>query len=180
MSTTAEFHSIGSASALNRHTANEALCKFLMLLRFPNSTDLFQLFSCESCTVKDSSGNERMGAVVMDGTALGILGKLPVFERVSSTAPPVPHISKQQFIMKKPKNRAFVDGILISARQNLIDAEFTPNIAPKLRAMRGSLFQRFFEDALVDRDEEYLSSRLLRLCFSTRCTLEKSVGSGEE
>ncbi len=76
-SKTAEFHCIGTAPSLNRQTANDAFCKFLMLLRFPNNNDLIDLFNCEACTSKEGPDIRRMEAVVMDGTALGILGKLP-------------------------------------------------------------------------------------------------------
>lgn len=86
----------------------------------------------------------------MDGTALGILGKLPVFERVSSIVAPVARISKRQFTKMKPKNRAFVDWILISARKIVSEAEFTSTIAPKLRSVKCALFQMFFGDSLVE------------------------------
>ncbi len=75
-------HIIDTAPTINRQSANEALCKFLMLLRFPSGRDFNDLFSCESCTVRDANGNERMEGVVMDGTAMGILGTLPQFQRV--------------------------------------------------------------------------------------------------
>ena len=66
---TAEFHIIESVPSVNRQTGNEAFCRFLMLLRFPNS-DFTELFTCNECTNRDLPGKERIDAVVMDGTAL--------------------------------------------------------------------------------------------------------------
>ena len=172
-SKTAGFHTI------NRQTANEALCNFLMLLRLPSRSDFNDLFSCVSCKVIDTSGDERVEGVVMGGTAMGILRALPQFERVSLTISPIPHISKKQYLMRAPRNRAFVDGILISARQNLADSEFIPIISAKQKTSRNALYNKFFYTALMEGDEEYAVSRFLKLCFSTRNSREVTVESSD-
>ena len=84
-----------------------------MLLRLLIRSDFNDFFYCESCTVIDTSGDERMEGVVIDGTALGILRALAQFERVSLTIPPAPHISKKQNLIRTPRNRASADGILV-------------------------------------------------------------------
>ena len=137
-----------------------------MLLRFPDSRDLNDLFSCSSCGTSEVRGVQCMKALMLDGAALGVLGKLPVFDRVSTVRPAVNRIPKQQYIMKNPTYMAFVDGILISARRNIEDGEFTPETAEKLKSIREGLFEKFFHTDLADSDEAHVVNRLLKQRFS--------------
>ena len=77
--------------------------------------------------------------------------------------------------MKTTRKRAFVDGILISARQNLADTEFTPTLPEKLTKSKNALYNKFFHTALMEGDKEYAVSRFLKLCFSTRSSRELTV-----
>ena len=97
--------------------------------------------------------------MVMDGTALGILRKLSIFQRVSTVVPDVSRILKHQYIMKNPKYRAFVDGILISARHNIEHGDFTPETTSKLKSIREGLYKKFFHTDSADSDEAHLVSR---------------------
>ena len=67
--------------------------------------------------------------------------------------------------MKNLNYRAFVDGILTSARQNIEHGEFTPETASKLKSIRVGLHENFYTD-LADYDEAHVVSRFLKQCFS--------------
>jgi len=101
-SPTASLHSLGAATVINRQRANESFCKFLMLLEFPNAGDLEEVFTCSKCEPRNRAGVKRTDAVVMDGTALGILGTLPSFERTAQKVPATPRIPPLQYIMRNP------------------------------------------------------------------------------
>ena len=87
VSPSSQFTLIRGPPRVNRQRGNEAFSKFLLLLELPSEEALNDLFSCRKCEVRDEHGNTRMEAVVMDGTALGILGSLPKFQRATSTVP---------------------------------------------------------------------------------------------
>lgn len=57
-----------------------------------------------------------MDRIVMDGTALGILGTLPKFWLHTKVVKAVPRISAIRYVMKNPKLRGFIDSILRSAK----------------------------------------------------------------
>ena len=76
---------MGAPQSLNRQTANEAFSRFLTILRFPKEEDLNSLFSCGKCEMEGACEGGTMDPVVMDGTALGILGTLTEFEHTSLT-----------------------------------------------------------------------------------------------
>ena len=77
----APFHRIRIFPTLNRQRANEVLTSILMKLRFPGKVDMHRLFSCNKCEKELSNGERILDGVVMDGTAMRILGKLPEFDR---------------------------------------------------------------------------------------------------
>ncbi len=59
------------------------------------------------------------------------------------------------------KKQSFVDEILIYAKGNLTDAEFTPILAAKLTTGKDTLYKRFSNKPLTEDDEEYAISRFL-------------------
>ena len=111
VSTSAKFHRIGSETTLNRQRGNEAFSAFLMTLEFPNEADMDNLFSCDTCEKLLPNGEMQMDGVVMDGTAMGILGTLPTFVRPNSVLLPVSSVADRQYIMRSPKLRQFVESI---------------------------------------------------------------------
>ena len=74
--------------------------------------------------MKGAREGETIDAVVMDGTALGVLGNMPEFERLSLTVPAVQRIPRLQYIMKVPRDRAFVVDLLLSSRSGIDDLNF--------------------------------------------------------
>ncbi len=83
-----------------------------------------------------------MDAVVMDGTAFGILGTLTEFERTSLTVPAIQRILRLQYIMKVPRGRAFVDELLLSARSGIDEVEFWVALKRKLYPHQTTLIQK--------------------------------------
>ena len=53
----------------------------------------------------------------MDGTTVGILDKLPEFQRDSHLILPVPRVPDIQYIMRTVKYRAFIEAVLYGARR---------------------------------------------------------------
>jgi len=118
VSTSAALHIIGKKPNLNRQRANEAFTQILMTLRFPSDSDAADLFSCTKCEGGVRDGERRMDAIVMDGTAMGILGAPPEFERVAEKIDPVSGIETKQYIMPTPIYRSFVDSIFNAAKKS--------------------------------------------------------------
>jgi len=116
LASSASFHRLGNEVEINRQRGNEAFSAFLKTLKFPRDEDLHELFSCSKCERNFQSGTRELDAVVMDGTALGILGTLPEFTRETRTVSSVPRVPDKQYIMPTPKLRAFVDAVMVSAK----------------------------------------------------------------
>jgi len=165
VSTSTALHIIGKPPDLNRQRANDAFTQFLMTLRFPSDSDAADLFSCSNCEGAAHDGVQRMDAIVMDGTAMGILGTLPQFERVSETIDPVYGIEKLQYIMPTPIYRAFVDSIFIAAKKSDGDLLFDVKMAPKLWAKIDFLTRKFFNNKDGLEDEAYAVAVYLSTCY---------------
>ncbi len=161
--------------ALNRQTTKEAFCKFLMALRFPNNEDVCNLYGCTNCEKREEEDIKRMDAIVLDGTAMSILGKLPPFDRQTSTAHAAERVAIEQYIIRTPKKRAFVDGIFSSAKSSIAAEKISLSLKRKLKALVPSLFQRFFMPELESRCEEYLPPTYLGTCYEL-CSLSSSSG----
>lgn len=84
-----------------------------------------------------------MDLEIMDDTGLGILRKLPTFERPVFTISPVAGICTQQYIRKKTKNQVFVNGIFIAERLNLREDEFVPSFMRKRNLILPALLVNF-------------------------------------
>ena len=69
----ATFRRIGMVHTLNIQLANGAFTSFFMKLRLPRKEDIHRMFSCNKFETEFSNGERILDAVVMDGTAMGIL-----------------------------------------------------------------------------------------------------------
>ena len=92
----------------NRRAANGAFSLFLRLIEYPLATKLSKIFSCTSCERKDENGKIKMRAVVMDGTATGILGELPSFERPKMHISAAKNTSKSQYLVPNCNVRRYM------------------------------------------------------------------------
>ncbi len=140
-----KFHQMGKILSMNRHRADEAFTSFLMILRFPREEDIHMLFSRKNCERESSTGERMLDAVVMEGTAMGILGRLPEFERRTCEIEPVKNVTKRQYIMRNAKHRQFVDVILASALKIQNRMMFQAPLKPTLWRNHVELKRKFFE-----------------------------------
>ncbi len=109
---------------LQRRMASNAFELYLRLVQFPSSDILQKLFSCGTCQMKTSDGHQRWEAVVMDGTATGILKKFLSFERPTHIMSPMKDVSFMQLILRTEVQRYFLDAIFISAKRHEEKNEF--------------------------------------------------------
>lgn len=163
--TSASFHRIGKLSNVTRQLSNDAFTLFLKALKFPRDEDLAQLFSCSVCETNDVSGEKYLGGIVMDGTALGILGALPNFSRHEKRVCPVPKIADRQYLMRSPKLRAFVEAVLKSAKSAGNTTVFYVKMKDSLLRKKDELISRLFSSSGGENDEAYLPSLLLIACY---------------
>lgn len=161
----ASIHRIGREMDINRQRGNEAFSAFLKTLRFPKDEDLYSLFSCTKCERDPSSGTRELDAVVMDGTALGILGSLPKFNRQTRTVKAAPRMPDKQYIMRKPKLRGFVDAVLTSAKAG--DGLDDFNVALKLPLWRkkDELLSLLFDYSAGIQSPSFLIAKFMNAGF---------------
>ena len=95
---------------------NVAFTSFLKKLEFPSKEVLHGLFSCNTCMEFDENGLRRWKGLVMDGTATGILSKLPKYHRPTVKIQGIKNISTLQYIIPMATFREFVDAIFISGK----------------------------------------------------------------
>lgn len=72
----------------SRHTIFEftwAFTDFLTVLSFTSAAYLHHLFSCETCKDRTELDQKCCDVIVTDGTATGILGDIPEFQRWTKT-----------------------------------------------------------------------------------------------
>ena len=117
-SVTSEIHRVRNLKPVGRRQENRAFTDSLTVLWFPSAAHLYQLFLYENCEGATELGQKYCDEIAVDGTATGILGNLPEFKRWTETLSCVSSgVSMQQYLMPNPKNRQFVDSILISAQK---------------------------------------------------------------
>ena len=88
---------------MNRQLCNEVFTLFLKSLKFPRDENLIEIFSCSTCETRDTDGERVLKGVVMDGTALGILGTPPNFSRDMKVVMPVKGVPDKQYIIRDAK-----------------------------------------------------------------------------
>lgn len=64
-----------------RLVANQAFSAFLKCIEYSDEAKHLYLFSCKTCESNDARGRRILRVVVLYGTATGVLGRLPVFDR---------------------------------------------------------------------------------------------------
>jgi len=162
----AAFHRIGREICVNRQRGNEAFSGFLKTLKFPHDDDLYSLFSCSKCERDPESGTRDLAAVVMDGTALGILGSLPKFNRETRSVSAVSRVPDKQYIMRKPKARSFVDAILTSAKgADGLDA-FNVPLKIGLWKKKAELVSIVFNYGGGINHEAFVVGKFMNTCFA--------------
>ena len=145
---------------------NVAFHIFLKTLRFSNTSDLHDLFSCRTCKKNTSDGVSRWKVVVMDGTAIGILSRLAKFHRPSLVIPRIRGNATEKYLMSPPSLLEFTDSIFKSAKKNEGSQIFEVDISPTLNKNLQILVETFFHQATLRK--EYIlantSKSLLKIC----------------
>lgn len=163
--TSASCHRLGNESKFARQRGNEAFNSFLMTLCFPKDQDVFELFSCATCERTMKDGSKRIDGVVMDGSAVGILGKLPNFQRVTHQINAVSRIADREYIMRTSTSRRFIDSIMVCAKNYDVCGLFNVPFKNGLWIRRQELVERFFNSIPCEPDEFKSVSRFLRSAF---------------
>lgn len=145
-------------SKCHRRLGASAFAKFLKTLEFPTEKVLFQLFSCETCEKKQDDGTRRLDAVVMDGTAVGVLKRLPKFDRLHQLVPRVDKCTRKQFLIDTPQVQSLVDSIFRNSARKAADKNdaviVVPLTAPIIeKNIQGFLFEG---TGVVGKDHAHL------------------------
>ena len=145
---------------------NVAFHTFLKTLRFSNTSDLHDLFSCRTCKRNTSDGMSRWKFVAMDGTAIGILSRLAKLHRPSLVLQRIRGNATEKYLMSPPSLWEFTDTIFKSAKKNEGSPVFEVDVSPALNKNIQILVETFFHQATLRK--EYIlantSKSLLKIC----------------
>jgi len=143
----------GLLPTLKQRQGRKAFTCFLARLKFPTKAELEGLFSCPKCSVRDADGVPHLDAVVMDGTATGILGALPKFTRNTVTVSAPRSLPEQQYLLPPPKLRAFISEVLSSAYSRERVSSFRVSLRDFTGLVQVLLVLAFFGENLFDTEE---------------------------
>lgn len=120
-----------------RRTTSDAFSLFLRIVEYPRNEVLGKVFRCSTCESIDADGNRKMEGLVMDGTATGILGRLPLFKRPSHHILGASNTSPQQHIIRSRDVRKYFAAFFKAAKKSGGNVNFTvplpsKNIAAKV------------------------------------------------
>lgn len=137
---------------------------FLITLSRSKEEDLFELFSCSTCEGKLADGSKRMDGVVMDGSAVAIVGKLPNLDRVANLVNTEPRVSDKQLLFHRTRFRGWEKGF--SEKKNGKSENCFCLHAAKLQAGRENLFVHvvFYSSASSVPPPPFRTHRFLLTC----------------
>ena len=156
-----------------------------MTLSFPKDDHMFELFSCTRSEELLPDSTKRMSGVLMEGSAIGILGNLLNFERNASQVRAVHFVPDRQYIMRTSKSRQFVYLIMISERQANERGNLDVRLEKKLSYVPDALRSRFFNSTDDDSSEsraisEYIAALFLLVPRSLESKLEGTDSGSED
>lgn len=125
---------LGGALSCNRRQASIVFGYFLRSLSYPEDRDVASLFHCSQCEIIGPDGIKTMRAIVLDGTAIGILGDLPNVERRTLTIHPVKNSGGSQFVIKYASLRNYIDYFLCTAKSG-VETSFFEIRTPQAHAI---------------------------------------------
>ena len=136
----------------NRRSENDALGGFLRSLDINCNSALRSLFHCSKCEVQTQGHTRQLRAVVLDGTATGVLGELPEYRRDSIEFPLATNETKGQFILRLT-NRSFISALICGCRRNSLRESFDMELSGDRARKRTIIVRELF-------DSEYESTRI--------------------
>jgi len=104
------------------------------------------VFNCTKCMELSEDGKPRFSGLVIDGTATGILGNLPDFNRPAVFVPPAKETARLQFILPSPKLRVALTHLFKAASEGAGRDSFDISL-PKIKAC-----QEFVSTFLTNND----------------------------
>ena len=173
-SISASLQRIGMESSVTRQRGNEAFSAFLKTLQFGKEQYLYDFFSFKNCERNYNDGTRKLDAVVMDGTDLEILGKLPMFQRHKKVVPSVSRISDKQCLMPDSKLRGFLDAIYRSAKITSAGIAFAVSVKPPLWRKKHEVVSVLLDESLPYTHEACLIARIATCIFQINLTEEAS------
>ncbi len=120
---------LGDNLSSNRRAANTCFSAFLRTLAVPEGQELDNIFRCTQC----QDGTGRLNAIVMDGTATGILGRLPKYDRPSLGLQAARNSSLTQYVVQNAKIRKFLESFCSFAKSPNSDGVFIVTIGGENR-----------------------------------------------
>lgn len=163
----------------HRRLGASCFSAYLITLRLSSDEQAAKLFSCVSCEKSTSPQGEedskkgRLDAVVMDGTAVGILKKLPTFIRPMQTVPLVEKCNREQFLLHTASLQNWLDIVFAAAARvaaNGLEAEATVLLSKKL--LDQDAIGLFFSGSLgIQKDKAHYPRvhavvKFVQLCFA--------------
>jgi len=128
-STSASLVRSGTPLTCHRKIANTCFTRFLSKLVFTSPSLLAQTFSCSTCEEVSKDGSKTIDAVVIDGTAVGILAALPRFERPTALVPRVNRSTSHQYMLRTPAVRRVLESIYRTASSEATGSSFSIRFA---------------------------------------------------
>ena len=152
---------------LKRRMGNVSFNTLLRTLRFSKASNLFDLFLYRTCKTNTSAGISRWKGVVIDGTATGILSRLPKFHRPSLVIRRMRGNTSEQYLMSPPLLWEFTDSIFKSAKKNEGRPFFEVETSPVMNKNLQILVETFFYQAPLRKEYfcAYTSKSLLKICL---------------
>jgi len=127
----------GNTSKCKRRLSNTAFTAFLGTLEFPEEV-LRHIFACDTCEKKtaDTADEKVIEAVVIDGTAVGLLGTLPPFARETALVPRVKGaIMPNLYLLRTPAVRRFLDDLWRSSLRSIDSDTFDVSITARAASL---------------------------------------------
>ena len=122
-------------------------------------------FTYTKCERLMEDRSKRIGGVVIDGSAVSILGKLPNFHRITHQMNPVSRVADRQYIMRVAKSRKFIESIMSSVKKPNCHGYFDILLKGGLWYKRHELVQKFFNSSVNELYEFGSVSRFVRCTF---------------
>ena len=118
----------------------------------------------------------------MDGTSMGILGKLLPFDRAKEAVLDVLRVSEQQYIIKKTMYCGFVDYLMVSAKKSDGLAVFDVHLKKSPWCNHVLFFNQFLllEGRVADESDEVSGSISISLYISSVNESQREIENGED
>jgi len=159
-STSARYSRNDPGTTIHRRTALDAFNNSLCILDLNSQGALKALFSCNECELDIGNGKTKMKCIVIDGTATGILGDLPAFQRNSLLVTKYDNHADKQYILEVAKHRRFIKEMLHSTRKSYRHPSIMINIYAQDCSTLG-----LFRNGNMKKEKERAASSFFRHCF---------------